>query len=88
MEKIEEISNGHFSTQSFNKKISDIKSKNKFNITNNYDIQKELLFFKNDILKDMRSLEAKQAEKLINFKEEQTKIINKYETKFLEQNEK
>ena len=88
MEKTEEINSDDLSTQNLNKKITDIISKNKFNITNNYDLQKELLFFKNDILKDMRNLEAKQAEKLINFKEEQTKIFNKYETKFLEQSEK
>ena len=88
MEKTEEINSDDLSTQNLKKKITDIISKNKFNITNNYDLQKELLFFKNDILKDMRNLEAKQAEKLINFKEEQTKIFNKYETKFLEQSEK
>ena len=36
----------------------------------------------------MRNLEAKQAEKLLNFKEEQTKLTNLYEKKFLSQNEK
>ena len=54
----------------------------------NPTFQKELIFFKNEILKDMRNLEAKQAEKLLNFKEEQTKLTNLYEKKFLSQNEK
>ena len=77
MEKFEEMNNKHFSTRNLNKKITDIISKNKFTINNNNsDVKKELQFFKNEILKDMRNLEAKQAEKLINFKEEQTKVIN------------
>ena len=89
MEKFEEMNNKHFSTRNLNKKITDIISKNKFTINNNNsDVKKELQFFKNEILKDMRNLEAKQAEKLINFKEEQTKVINSIETKFLTQNEK
>ena len=88
MDNLDEINHKHFSSRSLNKKITDIISKNKINITNNYDLQKELLFFKNDILKDIRDLEAKQTEKLFNYKEEQTKIINSYEARFALQNEK
>ena len=88
MEKIEEIQNENFSSRSLNKKITDIISKNRFNLNNSYDIQKELLFFKNEILKDMRNLESKQTEKLIDYREKQIKLLNSYEVKISEQNEK
>ena len=89
MENFEKVNDNHFFNRNLNKKITDIISKNKFSINNNnFDVQKELLFFKNEILKDMRNLEAKQTEKLLNFKEEQTKLTNLYEKKFLSQNEK
>ena len=71
MEKTDEIQNENFSSRSLNKKITDIISKNRFNLNNSYDIQKELLFFKNEILKDMRNLESKQTEKLIDYREKQ-----------------
>ena len=88
MEKTDEIQNENFSSRSLNKKITDIISKNRFNLNNNYDIQKELLFFKNEILKDMRNLESKQTEKLIDYREKQIKLLNSYEVKISEQNEK
>ena len=88
MKEIEEINNNYFSNQKIKEKISDIINKNKISINNNYDLQKDLLFFKNDILRDMRNLEAKQTEKLLNYREEQSKVLNSYEQKFVEQDEK
>ena len=70
------------------RKITDIITKNRFNLNNSLDFQKDLLFFKNDILKDMHNLEVKQNEKLVNYNEDQIKILNSYEKKILEQNEK
>jgi len=77
------------STKSIKKRISEIINQNKFNInSNNYDYQKQLLFFKNDILRDIRNFESKQAEQIFSLKEEQTQKINLYEKRLSEQNEK
>ena len=89
-----ELSNEHdsnnenYSSRNIKKRITDVISKNKFNLTNNYDLKNDLLFFKNDLLKDFRNMESKLNEKILNSNEEHLKILNSYENKFLAQNEK
>ena len=87
MENSNEINTDIFSSRNLNKRMTDIIPINKYSL-NSYDFQKELLFFKNEILKDIHDIETKQNEKLINYIEEQTKTIKSYENKFLEQNQK
>ena len=88
MELSNELNKENYSSQNINKRITDIISKNKFSLTNNKDLQKDLLFFKNDILRDLRTMESKQNEKILNYNEAHLKILNSYENKFLAQNEK
>ena len=88
MELSNELNKENYPSRNINKKIEDIISKNKFNLTNNNDIQKDLLFFKNDILRDLRNMESKQNEKILNHNEVHLKILNSYENKFLAQNQK
>ena len=87
MENSNEINIDKYSSRNLNKRMTDIIPINKYSL-NSYDFQKELLFFKNEILKDIHDIETKQNEKLINYIEEQTKTIKSYENKFLEQNQK
>ena len=87
LEKSNEINTDKNSLYNLTNRKIDIFPNTKYTL-NNYDFKKELLFFKNEILKDMHNIEAKQTEKLINYTEEQNKIMNSYEKKFLEQNRK
>ena len=87
MENSNEINTDKNQTRSLNKRKTDINPINKFTF-NSYEFQKELIFFKNEILKDIHDFETKQDEKLVNYMEEQTKIINLYEENFIEQNQK
>ena len=87
MEKSDEINIDKNISRNPNKRKTDIIPINKFTF-NSYDFQKDLLFFKNEILKDIHDLEAKNNEKFNNFNEEQNLIINSYEKKFLEQEQK
>ena len=87
MENSNEINTDKNQSRSLNKRKTDINPINKFTF-NSYEFQKELIFFKNEILKDIHDFETKQDEKLVNYIEEQTKIINSYEENFIEQNQK
>ena len=87
MENSNETNTDKNQTRSLNKRKTDINPINKFTF-NSYEFQKELIFFKNEILKDIHDFETKQDEKLVNCIEEQTKIINLYEENFIEQNQK
>ena len=87
MENSNEINTDKNKLRNLNKRKTDINPINKFTF-NSYEFQKELIFFKNEILKDIHDFEVKQDEKLVNYIEEQTKIINSYEENFIEQNQK
>ena len=87
MENSNEINTDKNKLRNLNKRKTDINPINKFTF-NSYEFQKELIFFKNEILKDIHDFETKQDEKLVNYIEEQTKIINSYEENFIEQNQK
>jgi len=87
MDNINEINIDKNPSRNLNKRKTEIFSINKYSF-NSYDFQKELLFFKNEILKDIHDSEAKYNEKFINFTEEQNEIIKSYEKKFLEQEQK
>ena len=87
MENSNEINTDKNQSRSLNKRKTDINPINKFTF-NSYEFQKELIFFKNEILKDIHDFETKQDEKLVNYIQEQTKIINLYEENFIEQNQK
>ena len=87
MDNINEINIDKNPSRNLNKRKTEVFSINKYSF-NSYDFQKELLFFKNEILKDIHDSEAKYNEKFINFTEEQNEIIKSYEKKFLEQEQK
>ena len=87
MDNINEINIDKNPSRNLNKRKTETFSINKYSF-NSYDFQKELLFFKNEILKDIHDSEEKYNEKFINFTEEQNEIIKSYEKKFLEQEQK
>ena len=64
------------------------KNEEKNNFINQKNIQQDLLFFKNDILKDLRAIQRKLNEDLIIQKDEQENKLNIYEKKIEAQSEK
>ena len=70
--------------------LNDNKSKTEenFNYINQKNMQKDLLFFKDDILKDLRLIQKKLKEDFIIQKDEQTNTLNLYEKKIEAQAQK
>ena len=73
-----------------NTKGSIIKSKSEenYNLINQKNIQQDLLYFKDDILKDLRRIQLKLNEELIMQKDEQTYKLDLYEKKIEAQAQK
>ena len=65
-----------------------IKAEESYNYYNQKNIQKDLLFFKDDILKDLRIIKNKLNEELIIQKDEQTSTLKLYEKKIEAQEQK
>ena len=59
-------------------KNNKIKTEENYNIIKNKNIQQDLIFFKDDILKDLRTIKNKLNEELVIQKDEQTNKLNLY----------